>query len=133
LWDVDPDLSLRILWEGLKTAEDLGLGRQYHDVTDWLGFVLPYTSPDECLGHTVGNTHPEPEKAIQALWALARTQQRQGHRDAVLESLAEMLLRQENVSQAVGVAALLFDPARQTKVWTAVAIVAHGKRLRLNW
>jgi len=133
LWDMDPDLSLRVFWEGLKIAEEEGFKPQHHDVSDWLGDPNPYVTPEECLRYNNSYMPNEPQKAIQALWAFARAEQRPSHRDGVLESLAEMLLRQEDAPQAACVAAILSDPARRAKVWTAVAIVARGKPLREDW
>lgn len=133
LQEVDPDLALRVLWEGLKIAQDLGLKQQYHDVGDSLGSMFPYVTPDECLRSTIDNLPSEPAKTIQALWSFARTLEAPGEREAMLETVVELLLRQNETRKAAGVADLFNDPARRAKVWGAVAIVTSGKPLRTDW
>jgi hypothetical protein len=70
---------------------------------------------------------------VQALWSFTRTLESASEREAVLETTVEILLRQRETAKAAGVADLIADPSRRTKVWCAVAVVASGKELRSDW
>ena len=133
LQDVDPELSLQVLWEGLKVAQELKLGPQVHDLSDSLGSAFPCVTADECLRYAIDIRPAQPAKSIHALWSFARTLEGQAEREAVLESALELLLRQKETAKAAGVANLIGDPERRIKAWTAIATVASGKELRNDW
>lgn len=120
----DPEWSIRVHWEGLGLARQLGLKPEYHDVGDSLGTVFHLATADEALRRA---SFDGSDANVNALWAFARQLENADDRSAVLEALSKALVQSKDYERAAGVAALIDSPLRRACLAAHLAAAQSGK------
>ena len=117
LGTVDPQRSLRVHWEELLIARQLGLKPDaWHDVVDQLGTAFPLATPDEIFRFTFLNASGKDDEIVKVLWGFAKKLDTGDDRDATLEALGRMLIKSGDYSRAAGAASLIESPVRQARL-----------------
>lgn len=129
LGNIDPDLSLRVHWEELALAKQLGLKPTIHDWGDGLGTMHALATPDEAIEFTFRDLVAGDERIVNVLWSFVKTLENDDDRKASLEAIGKLLIVRQDFSHAAGVAALLSDPIRQARL-SAKIVRAYTEKVK---
>jgi hypothetical protein len=130
LWPLDPELSLQVLWESLVLARELNLQPAPQNIDfgpGYNGWDYPVTTADEAMGGVFYEPSDDSAASIRALWIFARKLENVPDREAVLDALSKLLVKQQDYPRAAGIASLITSPIRHARLSAAVAAAQSGK------